>query len=524
MTGPREWVARFAGLRGPAIPDAPSLSIRDPWPGDPGRGARLLKGDIDYLGAARRLVPGSFADMHASASLLDHVHGFSWLRDLRALGTDAARGRARALITSWIECGALPDRAGKPAVVGARLASWLGHYDFFAASADDVFRQSMMARLVSDARLLSAAIPPEARDGSALTALKGLIAASVAMPDHAAFLARALRFLPPEIERQVLADGGHIERSPAAQLQALQDLTEIRSLLQIGRAEVPASLPGAIERMAGALRALRHGDGGLALFNGAREDWATLIDLVLSQAGRTGRSSHTLPVSGFQRLVAGKSVVIVDAGVPAPPGADRLAHAGTLSFEFSVGRDRVVVNCGAAPASAGEWRDVLRTTAAHSTLVIADVASSELTPTGLGRRPGQVEAQRHEANGAHWLELSHDGWRVPFGAVHRRRLYLAESGDDLRGEDVIEADQGQPYTLRFHLHPSVTVSLQQDSGSALLRLPSGQGWRFRADGAALSIEESIYFGGAEPRRAEQLVLTGGEDDAQQVKWALTKVG
>lgn len=524
MSGPREWVARFAGLRGPAIPDAPSLSIRDPWPGDPGHGARLLKGDIDYRGAARRLVPGSFADAHGSILLLDHVHGFTWLRDLRALGTDAARARARALITDWIECGSLPDRATKPAVTGARLASWLGHYDFFAASADDVFRQSMMARLVADARALSAALPAEARDGSGLTALKGLIAASVAMPEHAVFLPRALRFLPPEIERQVLADGGHVERSPAAHLQALQDLTEIRALLQAGRAEAPAALPGAIERMAVALRALRHGDGGLALFNGSREDWPNLIDLVLSQAGRTGRSSNALPVSGFHRLAAGKSVIIVDAGVPAPSGADRLAHAGTLSFEFSVGRERVVVNCGAAPASAGEWHDALRATAAHSTLVIADVSSSELTANGLGRRPTQVDAQRQEANGAHWLELSHDGWRSLFGALHRRRLYLAESGEDVRGEDAIEADEGQPYTLRFHLHPAVTVSLQQDSGSALLRLPSGQGWRFRADGAALSIEESVYFGGVEPRRAEQLVLTGMVDGAQQVKWALTKVG
>ena len=43
----------------------------------------------------------------------------------------------------------------------------------------------------------------------------------------------------------------------------------------------------------------------------------------------------------------------------------------------------------------------------------------------------------------------------PFGAIHRRRLYLAESGEDIRGEDAVEAATPQPYTLRFHLHPSV---------------------------------------------------------------------
>ena len=91
-------------------------------------------------------------------------------------------------------------------------------------------------------------------------------------------------------------------------------------------------------------------------------------------------------------------------------------------MELSVGRDRMIVNCGAFPAGSAEWRDAARATAAHSTLVIADVNSSELKPDGLGRRPAVVEVQRQEANGAHWLEASHDGWKKLFGAVHRRRL------------------------------------------------------------------------------------------------------
>ena len=132
--------------------------------------------------------------------------------------------------------------------------------------------------------------------------------------------------------------------------------------------------------------------------------------------------------------------------------------------------------------------------------------------------------QRQEANGAHWLEVSHDGWRKLFGAVHRRRLYMAESGEDIRGEDAVEAATPQPYTVRFHLHPNVSASLQQDGEAVLLRLPAGGGWRLRADGARMGLEESIYLGGPEPRRSEQVVLTGYADGPQQVKWAITKVG
>jgi uncharacterized heparinase superfamily protein len=349
------------------------------------------------------------------------------------------------------------------------------------------------------------------------------MAACVAMPDHANYLARALKFLPQEIARQVLPDGGHVERSPGAHVQALRDLLEIRALLNVASIVPPAALISAIERMALALRMLRHGDGGLSLFNGTRDESATLIDLVLVQAGRGARPPPCLPDMGFQRLQAGRTVLIVDAGAPAPPGIDRLAHAGTLSFELSIGRERMIVNCGAAPVTGAQWTDAARSTAAHSTLVIADTNSSELKPVGLGRRPQTVSAERQEANGAHWLEASHDGWRKPFGAVHRRRLYMAESGEDIRGEDVIEASSGQPYTVRFHLHPSVIASMQQDGEAVLLRLPSG-GWRLRAEGAQMALEESVYLGGSEPRRSEQIVLTGFADGTQQAKWAITKVG
>jgi len=519
----RQRMAKLPSLR-MSVPDAPAVPVRDPWLGDPARGARLLKGELAYFGAVRVLKPGAWADAEGSLVMRAHAHGFTWLRDLRMIGTDAARMRARALVGDWIDTGHTDPVAQLPDVAGARIAAWLGHYDFFAASADDSFRQRMMWRAVNDARLLSASLPPEEQDGRALTALKGLMAASIALPDHAPYQQRTLKFLLQEIGRQVLPDGGHIERSPAAHLEALKNLVEIRALLHVsGSGGMPAAIGAAIDRLSLALRTLRHGDGGLALFNGTRDEHATVVEQVLTQAGRASRAPAALPDVGFHRLNTGRTVLIVDAGPPPPHGVDRFSHAGTLSFELSIGRERLVVNCGAAPLGNAAWTDAARATAAHSTLVIADTSSSEIKPQGLGRRPEKVTVERNEANGAHWLEASHDGYRKPFGAIHRRRLYLAESGGDIRGEDVIEAATPQPFTIRFHLHPGVAASMVQDGEGALLRLPSG-GWRLRAEGAKMSLEESIYLGGNEPRRSEQVVLTGMQDGPQHVKWAITKVG
>jgi uncharacterized heparinase superfamily protein len=298
---PRRWLrdarramARLPSLRLSRVPDAPALPVRDPWPGDANRGARLLKGELELGGAVCTLKPGGWTDTSASAPLRAAAHGFTWLRDLRALGTPAALMRARGLVADWIATPPAEKLVNRPDVVGARIAAWLGHYDFIAASGDDVFRQKLMSRLVSDARSLAAALPAEELDARGLTALKGLIAAAVALPDHAAFLTRALRFLPQEIARQVLPDGCHAERSPAAHLAALQDLIEIRSMLQAAQVQLSAALPGAIERMGPALRVLRHGDGGLALFNGSKEESPHLLEMVLAQCARGVRGPSSL--------------------------------------------------------------------------------------------------------------------------------------------------------------------------------------------------------------------------------------
>ena len=536
LRGARQKLARLRPVR---VPEAPARAFRDLWPGDAARGARLLRGEFETLGTARALRPGMEAaegwdPPSGTPAWRAAAHGFAWMRDLRALGTDTARLQARALTADWLARGAEEPIADAPEVVGARLSAWLGHWDFFAATAEDAFRRAVMTRLAQDARDLSAALPAEAEHRGALGALKGAMAAAIALEEDT-YLQRAVRFLPAEIERQFHPDGGHVERSPSMQLQALQDLIEIRNLMHGAGLEPPPHLAAALDRAAPALRLFRHGDGGLALFNGTRDENSALLDLVLTQGQARGRAPLDLPETGFQRLQAGRTLVIVDTGAPPagrpaagegglPAGADRFAHAGTLAFEMSVGRDRLIVNCGAAPAAEDAWRDALRSTAAHSTLVLSDTNSSELRPEGLGRRPEQVETARHESAGAQWLEASHDGWRRSFGAVHRRRLYLAESGDDLRGEDMVEVGGDgmlPPFALRFHLHPGVVASLLQDESAALLRLPSGIGWKIRAKGARVALEESVYLG-LEPRRSSQVVLIA-EDGEASVQWAITRV-
>src|SRR3546814_10992381 len=109
-------------------------------------------------------------------------------------------------------------------------------------------------------------------------------------------------------------------------------------------------------------------------------------DLCVAASGVRTRPLKQARDGGYQRVVASKVVVLADA---APPPIARVTEAGcasTLAFELSDGDERIVVNCGGAALTGAtipaDLARGLRTTAAHSTLVVADSNSTAILATG----------------------------------------------------------------------------------------------------------------------------------------------
>src|SRR5258708_11344133 len=105
------------------------------------------------------------------------------------------------------------------------------------------------------------------------------------------------------------------------------------------------------------------------------------------------------------------------------------------------------------------------------------------------------------------------------------RIFRAKDGETLGGGGRRSGKPGKSFAIRSHLTATVQASLTQDGSAALLRLASGTGWRLRAQGAVLSLAESVYLGAGEIRKTQQVVLQGhvGTQGAT-VKWAVRREG
>lgn len=510
----------------------------DAWPGDAANGGAILDGEFHFADQtlvldASPMTEAFWQPEGATDAWYAGLHSFHWLRDLRALGGDEARRHARSLVFGWLYCHALwHGDSWTPALAGARVANWIGLHDFFCASADEGFRSCVFDSLARQTRHLRRMVPGRLGGGRLITAIKGLAYGALCLPECQPTLAEVRRLLERELPEQILPDGGHVERNPSVHLAVLRDLIDIRSALRAAKSEVPPPLTQAIERMTPVLRFFRHGDGGLALFNGGREEDHALIDAVVSQADSRGRPLRGAPEMRFERLHGGRALVLIDVGAPPPPGHDRRGHAGTLSFEFSVGRERLIVNCGSHPEIGNPWHTALAGTAAHTTVTVGEHNSSEISAAGgVGRRPGHVGCERQETTDEITVIANHNGYSPGFGLLHRRTLHLDQHGDALHGEDTLEPvigakPEAHPFAVRFHLHPSVQAQIVEgvDGPAVLLRPPSGALWRFTAEGGAIDLEASVYCGTpGQPRQTLQIVV-GGEagPTPATVSWAFNR--
>ncbi len=467
------------------------------------------------------------------------LHGFGWLRHLRATDMAISRSNARSLVDEWIrESNRVDPVAWEPGVVARRIISWLAQTPLILEGCDLAFYRRFMRSLTKQVRYLRRTAYDGPQGLPRLRAMIALSSAALSMSDQGRFLKQAAKWLDQELVRQILPDGGHVSRNPAAILEILLDLLPLRQSFTARGSQPSRILLSAIDRMMPMLRYFRQGDGGFARFNGAGDTAADQLATVLAYDDVRGAPLTNAPHSGYQRVEAGTTILIADAGRPPPTDYSTEAHAGCLSFEMSSGRQRLIINCGVPFASSGPLRRLARTTAAHSTVTLNDTSQCRfLTRSWIGdwlgeavvSGPTRVKSERHFEGGSTVLNLGHNGYVSRYAIVHERRLALSDAGDRLDGVDSFLTPSGNPVTrsgkdvfaIRFHLHPGVTAT--KAGRGVTLEMPDGETWAFAADAPQVEIEESILMSNTRGnRKTTQIAIYGRAQHNPVVGWQMQR--
>jgi hypothetical protein len=409
-------------------------------------------------------------------------YNLHYFDDLNAQGASLRVADHCALLSRWIEENPPPEgTAWEPYPVSLRIVNWI---KWFLGGATP--SSTWLHSLAVQARWLRRRLETHLLGNHLLVNAKGLVFAGLWFEGAEAdeWLSCGLDILGRELREQVLEDGGHFERSPMYHALAFEDVLDLLNVTACyGQGPAPKLAP-LRESAAGMLywlRCMSHPDQGLGAFNDAADGIAPH----LSELERYGSELHIkapqpprdavtpLSASGYVRVSRGSAVALLDV---APIGPDYMpghAHADTLSFELSLGSQRVVVNGGTSCYGASAQRLRERGTAAHSTVQLAGENSSEVwSGFRVGRRARPLEVAINE-----WQVCgSHDGYRFLQGRPEHRRCWRFGAGD-LIVDDVVSTPS-VPAVARYILAP----------GLRLRGEPSGEWSVRRHDGAIAKIE------------------------------------
>ena len=494
-----------------ASPNAPSMI--DLWKGDASIGQRVTGGEnpADIFGA--------------------DWHHFVWLRDMREFGGKHARVEARNLILSWVKYHKSWDNVTwHPVTIAYRLRALILTWNWCGQSAP----KDQQIEILTHLMLLSHYLHKDWRRLNnsddqflAITALLLDQGFREGNQTSSPMLEERLNTLLAEM---ILPDGCHASREPHRHLKCLMLLHEARQAISMIHHDDPDSasvlphlktLDDLISQMGSVGRMWRMGDKGLSSIRGGLDIAPDLADQILDKSGHNGKVTQHSIDGGFIRLARGRSVAVMNTAPPASSinglvAVGGFSDAGANGIEFSVQNQRLIIHGGQSDLVSRTYPDLaklLKGTAAFSTLSIDMTNSANVDVVAEDARIAHnTTAEIGPAYGGLLGVSSHDGYVNLYSVIHERKIFLANGGNALKGEDMIHYTNGpgsipREAIIRFHLHPGITANLSR-KGTVLMKLLGNlASWQFVAEDGEISLDDSITVLSGKPQKCQQIVVT-----------------
>lgn len=432
-----------------------------PWPGPPLREPSLVGADrLRLLGDERRIAaPSDWQHAHPTALWRYNLHYFD---DLNAVSDPAREVWQRALIERWLRDN--PPAAGvgwDPYPTSLRLVTWIRWL-----LRGNPPLPGMLHSLAIQARHLRRRMEHHLLGNHLFVNAKTLIfAGTFFVGDEAdGWRLEGHRILARELREQILADGGHFERSPMYQGLLLEDVLDLLALERVfpAASALAPALDDVAKRMLRWLVAMTHPDGEIAMFNDATLGVAPAPSALVRYAAVLGVAAPAdvgpltdLAASGYARVERAGAVLFTDTGELGPDYLPGHGHADTLSFELSILGHRVIVNSGVSEYGTSPERVRQRGTAAHNTVVVDGEDSSEVWSGFRVARRARVQDRRVFTSPERiTIRGEHDGYHRLAGRVTHARAWQLEDAslaivDDIRGEGLHQVE------IYFHLIPGI---------------------------------------------------------------------
>ena len=507
-----------------SLPRRPPLALLPQW--KPGDARQLLADDDTYADAPLAAVPqgASRFEIELHEMRAWRFYSFDFVNVDLTAPSDAVllRKTCRQMVRWWEQHSTGAEMGGQPLALSLRILNWIKFAARNQVRAGELGDGALMEQILGSLRLqtllLERCVEKHLMNNHLVVNAKALMFAGMFLecPERAHWWKQGESLLRDIFAKQILPDGGQVERAPTYHTWLLEHLVELRDTVCWfdPPGDIATLTQDYVRKMADFVEQIKHPDGQIPLLNdsamdfaGTKEELDNLLDRagVTAPAGLSGNDDVSLLSQsgyGIIRDIASGSHLILDCGPLGPDYQPGHGHCDVLSFELSLNGQRVVVDTGASAYEPGKERHYERSTAAHNTLRIDGEEQAEVWASyRAGRRPRVGPLQGGRIDGFPFLRGEH--YAYSRRNVTHCRTIVRQPNDCWIILDHLYGSGSHTVESFIHLHPAIRVE-QRESDCVLIS--SSERYSLTAFGMdGFKVKGSYYCPGYGLRQARSVI-------------------
>ena len=456
-----------------------------------------------------------------------YYNSFDWLISAKKIGGPESVYFSKNQIKLWLdEYFPIKSFIWNNELCAKRLINLIYTYDFYAVSSNESDKKKFQYAIykhyiINKIYIKSLPANKLSIENSKANLLLGLLYGEKATD--------SIRIIKKQLVEHIDINGFHKSYNPVNQAEYINNLIEIKNILLFFEIEVFTEINFQIINMTSVLNSLFHKDTSLALFNGSHNIFSKDILSLIKQKEDLKEKKLFFIKNGLAVYNDKEKKIFFDVVKPTNSYINSKLHSGTLSFELSSKKEKIITNCGSLNKIYDDKPNYLRFSAAHSTIILNNTNISELDyKKSYTRIPKNINYQNKDEENQLTLICSHDGYKENYKKIVKRKLTISKIKNTIIGQDSIMPIKLNSkkilFNIRFHLMPDIQSSLTNSKKKIIIKTKNQNTWVFESEND-LTIDESIFIDlNDKIQQSKQIVINGFvEDSIRVINWSIKEL-
>jgi uncharacterized heparinase superfamily protein len=419
-------------------------------------------------------------------------------------------------------------------VLSKRIISWILNVDIILNNGLFDFKKKFLDSIISQSNHLKKNIKFEKDYSKRIEILTALLLSGLVFKEYIDNYNIAIKELEKLVKNYFDEDGFPLTRNPNDLIFFSKYLILCKECIKDAQQYVPEFLETIIDKNLICIKNILTPSDQVPLFNGSTEEDLQQFNKFINDLDYKPKNKKNI-IGGIQIFKFKNNSIFFDVGKPPNKIFSKSYQSGPLSFEYYLDGRKIITNCGFGSNISSKAKLLSRLTSAQSTLTLNDTSVTKFERSKLINKIfGNSIKDTFKVSDLDFIEntdriesiASHNGYERNFGCIHKRKISIDKSTNNLSGYDeLIKTKDEKPihYSLRFHLYPGLTAVKTMGGNSVLIQLSKNKSLIFTIKNESILVEKSIFLGGNKILDSVCITISGDLVNKNKIiRWGIKK--